>query len=218
LSAALGELRAACITVPPFQPEFLQRGHAIHFRCQHEDAAGMRVDVMSVLRGLGSFPELWARRTSLTDADGAVYELLSLPDLVLAKKTQRDKDWPMIRRLLEADYQQERRNNPDASHRRFWLRELRTPELLLEVGLANPALCHDLQPARPLLEFVESRRLDALVTALAEEEARERERDRLYWQPLKAELERLRHERGKNPQTDHHDRFTFSLCHPVACS
>jgi hypothetical protein len=30
---------------------------------------------------------------------------------------------------------------------------------------------------------------------LAEEEGRERERDRLYWQPLKAELETLRRQR-----------------------
>lgn len=32
------------------------------------------------------------------------FDALSLPDLVMAKKTQRDKDWPMIRRLLEANY------------------------------------------------------------------------------------------------------------------
>lgn len=28
----------------------------------------------------------------------------ALGDLVLAKKTQRDKDWPMIRRLVEQSY------------------------------------------------------------------------------------------------------------------
>jgi hypothetical protein len=36
-------------------------------------------------------------------------EVLSLPDLVTAKKTQRDKDWPMITRLVEADYADNRR-------------------------------------------------------------------------------------------------------------
>ena len=39
---------------------------------------------------------------------GITLELLSLPDLVTAKKTQRDKDWPMIRRLIEANYVQHR--------------------------------------------------------------------------------------------------------------
>ena len=32
------------------------------------------------------------------------YELLGIEDLVKAKKTQRDKDWPMIRRLVDAHY------------------------------------------------------------------------------------------------------------------
>lgn len=36
--------------------------------------------------------------------DGTLCDLLSLPDPVQAKKTQRDKDWPMIRRLLESNY------------------------------------------------------------------------------------------------------------------
>jgi hypothetical protein len=29
---------------------------------------------------------------------------MGLPDLVQAKKTQRDKDWPMIRWLVEVNY------------------------------------------------------------------------------------------------------------------
>jgi hypothetical protein len=29
---------------------------------------------------------------------------MGLPDLVQAKKTQPDKDWPMIRRLVEVNY------------------------------------------------------------------------------------------------------------------
>ncbi len=36
---------------------------------------------------------------TLEDADGTIYQLLGIEDLVKAKKTQRDKDWPMIRRL-----------------------------------------------------------------------------------------------------------------------
>jgi hypothetical protein len=54
---------------------------------------------MSVMHGMAPFPDLWARRTTLELDSGEIYELLSLEDLVQAKKTQRDKDWPMIRRL-----------------------------------------------------------------------------------------------------------------------
>jgi len=52
LRAALDDLQAKCIAVPPFELSFLKKGHAIHFRCQHPEAAGLRVDVMSTMRGV----------------------------------------------------------------------------------------------------------------------------------------------------------------------
>jgi len=33
LDSALGALSARCIAVPPFEPRWLDRGHAVHFRC-----------------------------------------------------------------------------------------------------------------------------------------------------------------------------------------
>jgi len=152
----------------------------------------MRVDVMSKLRGVDAFPALWERRFTLADADGTRYELLALSDLVQAKKTQRDKDWPMLRRLLEADYYQHRAN-PDENRVRFWLREMRTPELLMELGQRHAQWCGELVSPRPLLGAVTAGNFGEVVRALREEEDREREADRAYWQPLKLELERLRH-------------------------
>ena len=104
LKAALDALQAELIAVPNFDPAHLHTGHSIHFRCHHPEALRMRVDVMSKMRGVDPFPNLWERRTTLQTPDGTICDLLSLPDLVLAKKTQRDKDWPMIRRLVEAHY------------------------------------------------------------------------------------------------------------------
>ena len=43
LHRALRELQAECIAVPPLAADFLERGHAVHFRSQHPEAAGMRV-------------------------------------------------------------------------------------------------------------------------------------------------------------------------------
>lgn len=197
LSAALQELQAECIAVPPFAAEYLERGHAIHFRCHHPDAADMRVDVMSKLRGVGPFLALWERRTTLKDDDGTTYELLSLPDLVQAKKTQRSKDWPMLQRLVEAHYLQHRAA-PTPERQRFWLLEMRTPEFLCEVAQAASAISREIEPKRPLLPLAESTRLAELEAALANEERAERERDRIYWQPLKAELEQLRRDAVKN--------------------
>jgi hypothetical protein len=104
LRRALAELQAEVIAVPPFQLRHLRRGQAVHFRCLHPDLARMRIDVMSRLRGVGTFAGLWRRRTTITLPDGFSIDAMSLHDLVQAKKTQRDKDWPMLRRLVEAHY------------------------------------------------------------------------------------------------------------------
>ena len=58
---------------------------------------------MSKMRGVDEFAKLWARRTTL-QYDRQLIDVLALPDLVVAKKTQGDKDWPMIARLVEANY------------------------------------------------------------------------------------------------------------------
>jgi hypothetical protein len=193
LDAALGELQASVIAVPPLSLEHLQRGHAVHFRCRHPEAAGLRVDVMSRMRGVAEFAELWERRTTLQADDETIYELMSLPDLVQAKKTQRDKDWPMIRRLIEAD-RIACRGKPSPEQVRFWLREARTPELLVELARQFPPEAKALADAsRPLLTAAllgDETRIEA---GLSEEERIERAADRAYWIPLKQELERIRH-------------------------
>ena len=154
----------------------------------------MRVDVMSKMRGVDSFPKLWKRRTTIELPDGTRCDLLSLPDLVQAKKTQRDKDWPMIRRLVEAHYFQNN-TKPRPAQIRFWLQELRTPQLLVEVAQRHTLLWRELISKRPLLAHAALGKLEELELALTGEESAERERDRRYWLPLRAELEKLRHAR-----------------------
>jgi hypothetical protein len=193
LRKALAELRAQPIAVPPFELKYLRRGHAIHFRCQHPDVLRLRVDVMSKMRGVDSFDTLWNRRTTLQIPGGEKCDLLSLPDLVQAKKTQRDKDWPMIRRLVEAHFFQNQ-TRPKPPHIRFWFLELRTPELLLELARCYPAICRQQASQRPLLAHAQSGKGDDLEHALVSEETGERQRDKQYWLPLRRELEKLRHD------------------------
>ncbi|HYR08852.1 MAG TPA: hypothetical protein VEQ60_13810 [Longimicrobium sp.] len=196
LIGALGELQADVIAVPPFEVRYLERGHAIHFRCKHPEAQGMRVDVMAHLRGVDPFTELWARRTTWDLPEGFQIDSLSLPDLVASKKTQRDKDWPMIRRLVEVSYD-EGFASPTSEQIDFWLRELRTPELLIECAHAFPEDARRIAPSRPAADAAIRGDAEAVEEALAAEEASERERDRAYWTPLKAELEALRHSRNR---------------------
>jgi hypothetical protein len=152
------------------------------------------------MRGVDAFPILWRRRTTIELPDGMKCDLLSLPDLVQAKKTQRDKDWPMIRRLVEAHYFQNR-EKPTAALIKFWLRELRTPALLAEIAQLHPAFCRRLEQDRPLLVKALSGPTRELERALRDEETAEREHDRLYWAPLRKELEKLRHAKRKSDET-----------------
>lgn len=191
---ALDDLRAQCIAVPPFESKYLERGHAIHFRCRHPEASRMRIDVMSKMRGVDPFAKLWPRRTTIELADNTICDLISLPDLVRAKKTQRDKDWPMIRRLIEANYFQNI-EKPNATQVTFWLMELRTPALLVALARSHFAMATKLIPKRRLLKHALSGRIVSLERALLAEEAIERKKDKFYWAPLLRELERLRHPR-----------------------
>jgi hypothetical protein len=190
LRRALSELQAECIAVPPFEPRYLHMGLAIHFRCHHAEARRVRVDVMSRMRGVDEFQSLWPRRTTL-HVGGTTVDILALPDLVKAKKTQRDKDWLMIVRLLEASYFS-CRERPTAAQIEFWLRELRTPPLLVEVAGRFPTERELATGGRPLLALAAAGDQRALVGALAQEERRERDADAQYWAPLREQLSRLR--------------------------
>ncbi|WP_146520887.1 hypothetical protein [Stieleria varia] len=143
------------------------------------------------MRGCDDFESLWEQRTTIEDADGVIYELLGIEDLVRAKKTQRDKDWPMIRRLIDAHYDQNR-DEPTEDRVRFWLRESRTPEVLIRVAAEHPDLLQEAMKTRPLLVETMSASRTALTQELEKERALEREADQRYWRPLMKELEAMR--------------------------
>ncbi len=190
LVRALDGLDAEVIAFPPLAEKHLLRGHAVHLRCRREDVAGLRIDLMSSLRGVAGFEELWARRTTIEVA-GEPIDLLAMEDLARAKKTQRDKDWPVIRRLVEQSYFGHSASaTPELV--RFWLRELRTPELLVEVAGAHPELARAEAVWRPAVRAALSAHLEDVTETLEAEEREERRKDREYWAPLKRELEEFR--------------------------
>ncbi len=199
LEQILKELQAELVAVPQFSRRFLEAGHAVHFRCRAPGVEGLRIDILHAMRGLDPFESLWARRTTLETEDGLRIELLSLPDLVQAKKTQRDKDWLMLRRLVEANYYAHR-HNPSGDQLSFWLLEVRTPGILLKLASAYPSLAESLLARRPLLAAARQNDAALVESLLDEEEQLERLRDREYWRPLRLELERLRRERRRQPK------------------
>lgn len=191
LFRALTDLQAKRIAIPPFDREALARGHAVHFRCGAAGVEGLRIDVMTRLRNLPDFDILWENRTSLSDGQGGLFEVLSIADLVAAKKTQRTKDWPMIEALVENHFFA-MRGEPSSERIEFWLRESRSDERLLDLVKLYPAEAAALMPVRPLLALAATENLPMLRTALDAEMRAEQEKDRIYWEPLKRELGEFR--------------------------
>ena len=198
LADAFAALDAMVEYVPPFEARYLDRGHAVHFRCSRQDVRDLRVDVMARMRGVDPFPILWERRTTLTlgeTPDRLDVDVLALTDLVKAKKTQRDKDWPMIRRLIEANYFAFR-EDPTGVRIDFWLRELRSPELLVECVRAFPEPARVVSRERAAVSAALRGGQDEIERELQHEQDVERANDRAYWAPLRKELEQLRHAQG----------------------
>ena len=192
--AALGGLQAEQIYVPPLRASFLRRGHACHFRCHAPGVEGLRVDLMAKMRGCDGFSRLWRRRHTVRLPGGEAIHVLSLRDLVQSKKTQRDKDWLMLKRLVDNDILLHRKS-PRRPQVRWWLLECRSAEFLMELAREYPKAARRCAAARPALHRAVAGDVPALEAALFEEERAERQKDREYWTPLRQELEQLRRER-----------------------
>ncbi|MEI6339285.1 MAG: hypothetical protein WCQ57_11990 [Verrucomicrobiota bacterium] len=201
LFKALEKLQAKRIAVPKFDPKILARGHAVHFRCQAPGVQGLRIDLMTKLRDLPDFELLWERCTVVGDDSGTEFHLLSVPDLVQAKKTQRSKDWPMIEALVSIHFQ-ENCDAPTAEWIAFWLNDARSPELLIDLATRFPAEARKLETSRPLLSLAISGNMSALREALDAEVRAEQEIDRKYWEPLKREMEAFRRAEREGGQTE----------------
>lgn len=184
---ALSDLEAEQVYVPALSEEVLMKGHACHYKCSREDVKGLRIDMLGHMRGVDSFPELWKRRKEIELPGIGTIAVIGISDLVKAKKTQRDKDWPMIRRLIEADIYNSP-DNPDRDRIAFWLTECRTPELLISLAEKYPEIASGEVSKRPAAAAALRNRKKEVEKLLREEEDHERELDKQYWGPLKAEL------------------------------
>jgi hypothetical protein len=75
--------------------------------------------------------------------------------------------------------------------------ELRTPSLLVELAKEHSDHCRAMTSNRPLLALADAADDKGLRHALLDEQLREQELDRQYWNPLRKVLEQLRHERRR---------------------
>jgi len=146
---------------------------------------------MTRLRDLPDFETLWSRRTTIRGEGEEMFELMAVEDLVQAKKTQREKDWPVITALVEGHYKS-LHQEPTPERIRFWIKESRTPERLADLIEHFPNETEGLLDERPLLRLVIEGKADELRSALDAEMRAVQAKDREYWAPLKAEIEEFR--------------------------
>lgn len=191
LKKALRALKAKNIYFPPLKREFLEKGHACHFRCYEASVKNLRVDVIAKLRGCESFDKLWERRFTVKFPQNRTIEVISLEDLGQSKKTQRDKDWLMHDRLVDIDMLLTKK--PTAQKIKWWLTECRDSHKLIRLAIENKELAKEVMAFRPLLKAALKKDIFRLQNLLKKEELLEREKDRTYWLPLRKELELLRH-------------------------
>lgn len=196
LLEALGELRAELCDAPFLSIANLERGLACRFRCRREQIDGIRIDIMSRPPGCDSFPDLWERRKRIKLPMNGYVNVLSLPDVVRANKTQRDKDWPRLRSIVEVDFHQ-RPARPSPKQIAFWLFEGRSVEFLVEVATRYKTAAGRLAKQRPLLRLALDADVEATEIALRAEEDEYRAADREYWKPLKEELFEMRQQRRR---------------------
>lgn len=195
LRQALRSLKARRIYVPPLEKKYLERGHACHFRCHASGVEGLRIDILAKLRGCDDFSLLWERRFALRIPSGPKIDVISLKDLVSSKKTQRDKDWFMLQRLVDNDIALHK-NILEANKIRWWLNECRNPQHLMELCQRYPDLAEGQVINRSLLKAALKKAQKSLSQRLEDEKEKEQERDRIYWRPLKKELELLRRKKS----------------------
>lgn len=192
LKKALKRLKAKLIYVPALEVNYLERGHACHFRCEAKDVLGLRIDIIAKLRGCDSFDKLWGRRNKIKLKDGKRIDVIGLYDLIQSKKTQRDRDWLMLKRLVDNDIILNRQN-PKHEQIKRWFLECRDVNILIDLARKYPIIVKECIVNRPLLIEAINADIERLKFQLNQEELNERQKDIEYWTPLRKELEELRH-------------------------
>ncbi|MFH1678454.1 MAG: hypothetical protein ABH914_02410 [Candidatus Omnitrophota bacterium] len=194
LQEALKALKAELIYVPPLEVDYLERGHACHFRCAAKEVEGLRIDVISKLRGCETFDKLWKRKKTVSLKNNRTIDVIGLRDLVQSKKTQRDKDWLMLKRLVDNDIILNKYSAAIDSVR-WWLRECRDAGILIKLAEKYSKIAKECVKIRPLLSLAVISDMKKLNLQFHNEEMLERQKDIGYWAPLKKELEELRHKK-----------------------
>lgn len=183
------EAKASPASVP-LDATLLARGHSLHYYCGKSGFDNIRFDILGTLPRLQAFSNLWQRRFDFVSDSGVTIPVLSIPDLILSKKTGRIKDAADITALVNAHYIMNHLE-PDENDVRLWLTEAREVDVLQMFVEKFPRATRQLTKARPLLAHVLTEDIAALKSALIAEATDEAVRHETFRGPLRSEARDL---------------------------
>jgi len=192
---------------PPLIPAFLERGHGFHFIIPLREGA-VYLDVMGRPPRVGRFAGAW-KRAEIMPTPWSRLPVVSIPDLVEMKKTNRPADYDVISRLALIRVGQADRPSPAVlgwalDHlfrvedvleflRRFGMRRgLGTPRGMAWLRRWRGLLARGKQPSRA--------EVDRAARALGEKAQKLQAAGRRYWLVRIEELRRLRSGGGLLPE------------------
>ncbi|MFH1379282.1 MAG: hypothetical protein ABII23_03275 [bacterium] len=79
---------------------------------------------------------------------------------------------------------------------KWWFLECRDVDILIKLAKKYPTIGKQCIQTRPLLQYVFNKNIHRFQLLLTKEENKERIKDTTYWNPLKKELEKLRHSKA----------------------
>lgn len=186
---------------PPLTPLYLLKGHGFHFFVPSPEKNDLFLDVMGVPPRVPEFETAWKRSARIKTPWG-ILPVVSIPDLIELKKTQRLEDYPVISRLVlkycdNPNIRLDRRQAHLAINHLFSLSSLREfcqrhPKIIRCLDSKDMAafrtwaflIQHQKEPDAGLEQRIE-RQIFRRITVC-------QQNDRLYWRKIITELKQLR--------------------------
>jgi len=200
LRKALKELKTTLRFLPPLESSYLKKGHGVHFRFKYQ-GRDFCIDILGKPPRVSGFSSA-RKKAECIEWHGLNVPVLDIPRLVATKKTDREKDYPVIQLLGEMVFGQARRRKAVRESAMSWLaRESRNSGHLRTIARnwegGKETLFKSKRPAAILA--AEGASVIIIQEELNTEKERLKEKNREYWRPLISELRQLkRRQKRKN--------------------
>jgi hypothetical protein len=193
LKKALDSIGSKLRFLPPLEPEYLRKGHGVHFKFNHKGREFL-IDILGKPPRVSGFVAAY-RDSRRIKWHGLDVPVLDIPRLVMTKKTNREKDYLVIENLTESVYKTAVGNPGLRSSAVFWLlQESRKPEHLIAMtkkwkGAGTLAL----KSGRPAaVAAAKGKKAHEIQKALDEEKEALKKANVEYWRPFIADLRKMR--------------------------